>query len=147
MTAAPDPKTPRSGETFAQWYDRQGLRHFSAREFTRYFERTGNSYPPRRIWPNILPTMHVLDDLREELGVPILLTSTYRSPEYNRRVGGAARSQHMEFRAADIQATGTSPQRVFDTLKMFRSQGRFAGGLGRYNTFTHIDTRGRNATW
>jgi hypothetical protein len=28
-----------------------------------------------------------------------------------------------------------------------RSTGLFQGGVGRYGSFTHIDTRGSNADW
>jgi len=28
-----------------------------------------------------------------------------------------------------------------------RSRGHFRGGVGRYSSFTHIDTRGRNVDW
>lgn len=37
-----------------------------------------------------------LDELRERAGVPMIITSSYRSPSYNRRVGGAADSAHSD---------------------------------------------------
>jgi uncharacterized protein YcbK (DUF882 family) len=37
-----------------------------------------------------------LDALREEVGVPMRITSSYRSPIYNSRVGGATDSAHMD---------------------------------------------------
>lgn len=43
-----------------------------------------------------------LERLRLELGRPIKITSGYRCPTYNQRVGGAARSQHLLGKAADI---------------------------------------------
>ena len=44
---------------------------------------------------------HVLEPLRRRFGV-IRVTSGYRCPELNRRVGGVSRSQHMRGEAADI---------------------------------------------
>lgn len=37
-----------------------------------------------------------LDRLRKEAGVPITITSSYRSPEYNEGVGGASNSAHTD---------------------------------------------------
>lgn len=37
-----------------------------------------------------------LDRLRKTAGVPIVITSSYRSPEYNRGVGGAKDSAHTD---------------------------------------------------
>ena len=39
-------------------------------------------------------TLDKLQALREWLGVPLIVTSAYRDPEHNRRVGGAKHSQH-----------------------------------------------------
>lgn len=37
-----------------------------------------------------------LQALRNALGKPMIINSAYRSPEHNRRVGGAKASQHLE---------------------------------------------------
>jgi hypothetical protein len=59
----------------------------------------------------------VLDPLREALGMSIRVNSGYRSPALNARIGGAAKkSQHMEGKAADIQAPGMSVVEVFKTI-------------------------------
>ncbi len=139
--------------SFNDWFATQGFRHFGAGEFTRYFARergnVRNSTPPKRLWKNIIPTLRIVDDLRASFDQPCILISSYRSPEYNRAVGGAALSQHVQFTALDIRIQGVSPQRVYDRLLQWRREGRFAGGLGLYpsSSFVHIDTRGRNATW
>jgi uncharacterized protein YcbK (DUF882 family) len=140
-------------ETFSEWFAAQKFRHFGAREFTSYFtrERKGisNSTPPKRLWKNIVPTLRIVDELRESFGKPCRILSSYRSPDYNRAVGGAPLSQHKEFTALDITFDGVSPQRVYDRLLEWRKAGKFTGGLGFYpsSEFVHIDTRGRNATW
>lgn len=43
----------------------------------------------------------VLDPLREKVG-PIIVNSGYRSPEYNKKVGGVPTSQHCNGQAVDI---------------------------------------------
>lgn len=137
------PKLP----TFEQWFKQQGFRHFSAREFTSYFEREHNTYPPREMWPNIVPTLRILDNLRSAIGQPIRITSSYRSPEYNERVGGKSKSLHLQFNAIDFQVSGMTPHEVVSILLRWRSQHEFEGGIGLYSTFVHLDTRGYNATW
>ena len=139
--------------TFTDWFNEQGFQHFSASEFESYFaaQRKGvkNSQPPKLLWKNIVPTLRIVDELRESFGKPCRILSSYRSPDYNRKVGGAALSQHKEFTALDIAFDGVSLQRVYDRLIEWRKAGKFTGGLGLYPSsgFVHIDTRGNNATW
>ena len=58
----------------------------------------------------------VLDPLREELGVPIRVTSGYRSPDVNAAVGGSRTSRHMLGLAADIKARGFNARQVVDCI-------------------------------
>ena len=147
-----NPNEPLLNEPFEYWFARQKFRHFSAREFTSYFETTRrgvrNSAPPRPMWKLILPALRVVDELRADLGRPIVILSSYRSPAYNAAISGAAKaSYHMRFQALDIAVSGMAPPEVFEALKKRRDRGEFAGGLGLYRTFVHIDSRGSNATW
>ncbi|MCH5215336.1 MAG: peptidase M15 [Muribaculaceae bacterium] len=45
---------------------------------------------------------HLLDPVRDRLGMPIYVNSGYRCNKLNRAVGGAFRSFHLLGRAADI---------------------------------------------
>ncbi len=123
------------------------LRHFSPQEITSYAHRPGNTLPPRALWINIIETLWVMDHLRELLGQPITLTSIYRSPSYNRKVGGASASQHLRNRAIDFKVRNVSPTVARNRLLKLRQAGMFKGGIGLYSTFVHVDTRGSNATW
>ena len=58
----------------------------------------------------------VLDPLREATGSAINISSGYRGPELNARIGGAKTSQHMEGRAADIQSHGMSVLELFKAV-------------------------------
>ena len=139
--------------TFKDWFESQGIQHFGAGEFESYCaaRRSGvkNSQPPKRLWQNILPTLRIVDDLRASVGKPCRILSSYRSPDYNRAVGGATHRQHLEFNALDIAFDGVSPRQVYERLLEWRKAGKFTGGLGLYPSsgFVHIDTRGSNATW
>ena len=142
-----------SNQSLTDWFNAQGIRHFSAAEFTRYFaaQRNGvkNSPPAQAIWKRILPTLRIVDELRASFGKPCRILSSYRSPAYNKVVGGAPMSLHLGFNALDIAFDGVSPQQVYDRLIEWRKAGKFTGGLGLYQSsgFVHIDTRGSNATW
>jgi len=134
-------------EDFVDWFNEQKFRNFKSHEFTNYFDRNLNTYPPKSKWKNIVPTLRVLDDLRDEIRMPIRITSSYRSNKYNDNCGGAPKSLHKEFKALDFQVTGANPSWLFSKLDRMRRQGEFEGGLGLYSTFVHVDTRGSNATW
>ena len=138
-------------ELYTAFLKKLRLRHFSPHEITSYAEqvRKGvkNSLPPEELWENIVPTLWVLDQFRHQYGKPVRLTSIFRSEKYNSSVGGARWSQHKVNGACDIQVTGMTPTQVFNRLKKMRDGGSFRGGLGKYDTFTHIDTRGNNATF
>lgn len=127
------------------------LRHFSAEEIISYGDavRNGvaNSLPEEELWANILEPLWVLDSLRSFFDQPIRITSTYRSPDYNRAVGGASRSRHLVNNAIDFKVEGVTPMKASAKLNEFRSVGMFQGGIGTYATFTHLDTRGENRTW
>lgn len=82
-----------------------------------------------------------LQVLRDRVGVPVVITSGYRCPAYNRRpepngVGGATQSQHMLGRAADIQVQGYTPQQIAEIAKELGFS-----FIGIYDTFTHVDVR------
>lgn len=136
---------------FTKWFNRHKFQHFTAPEFTSYFEVTRrgvtNSYPPEAAWPEIIHALRVVDELRAHFGKPIVLLSSYRNSEYNKRCGGVSNSQHRYFRALDICMVGVQPRELYNVLLEWRREGRFTGGLGLYPTFVHIDTRGYNATW
>lgn len=80
--------------------------------------------------------MDKLQELRTFLGKPILVTSAYRSPEHNRAVGGAKKSQHLLGRAFDCMMTNHDPA-------AFEAAARHVGftGFGFYekHNFIHID--------
>ena len=61
---------------------------------------------------------NVLQPLRDMLGMPVVVTSGYRSPEVNKAVGGAPGSQHLRGQAADIVVAGE---------EYFPPRGRHAG--------------------
>jgi len=85
-------------------------------------------------------TVELLDKVREFYNAPVHINSGYRTPEYNRRIGGAKHSQHCKGTAADFTVTGVTPQKVRADIRSGKIFGKHNGGLGSYPSFTHIDT-------
>ena len=47
-----------------------------------------------------------LEVLRSRAGAPIIINSGYRSPQLNKKIGGAANSNHLTGCAVDIRTSG-----------------------------------------
>ena len=88
-------------------------------------------------------TIGVLDQVREHFDSPVVINSGCRCAAHNKYIGGAKKSQHVFGRAADIVVKGVSPSVVANYIETIMT----GGGIGRYETFTHIDTRTKPARW
>lgn len=107
-----------------------------------------NGAPPEELYENLERLCMQLEVLREHLGAPITVISGYRSPEFNTKIGGARRSQHMQATASDIKVKGVEPRAVHRAILRLIKEGRMEqGGLGLYETFVHYDVRGHKARW
>ena len=112
------------------------------------FKCRDGSNVPDDLMDNVKLLCENLQVLRDHLEKPIRVISGYRSPRYNRRIGGARRSQHMLAKAADIRVYGISPLELKREIEKLIKEGKMMkGGVGLYRTFTHYDVRGRNARW
>jgi uncharacterized protein YcbK (DUF882 family) len=80
-----------------------------------------------------------LEELRSIVGRPIVIVSGYRCRVHNRAVGGAARSQHVLGRAADLQPRIATPEQA--------KRAGFKGIGTRGPWVVHVDVRGAPATW
>ena len=145
-----------------RFIDALGLRYFAGREFTPYWSRSRrgvrNGVPPEVLWRNVIPVLVVLDHFRHAHGAPVSMTSTYRRPAYNAVLPDTAPdSYHMDFVAIDFQSTKGTPAQWAARLDAMRGkryplpsgQGliEFRGGIGIYDTFCHVDTRGYDFDW
>ena len=140
---------------YQQYLDAQGLGQVapmrsllrSARSW-RECHASEFALPPPPLWPNLLPTLRVLRDLRAAgLVDPTLAASGYRDPELNQCAGGAARSRHVSNNALDFDLRASADV-VTRLCEYWRRQGpALKMGLGFYtDTRIHLDTSGFR-TW
>ena len=101
---------------------------------------------PRSVMENIFKLSDQLQILRDIYGA-IDVNSAYRCKSHNESIGSKSTSQHILGKAADITA-GLKPGELADVIEedIDNNVVKF-GGLGRYNTFTHVDVRDSKARW
>ena len=131
--------------------DENKIKYFTAKEILnasgtkKYVDK---DIPAELIY-NIIPTIKVLDEIREWYGYPIYLNCSYRDPVHNKKVGGAKSSLHLKFNAVDFSIADKNKLKEIYTHLVFQDDIYHynflpkAGsmGLGLYNTFIHLDTR------
>ncbi|MGE5353431.1 MAG: D-Ala-D-Ala carboxypeptidase family metallohydrolase [Acidobacteriota bacterium] len=131
--------------------EKYGIRDFTEGELFR------KCIPPAVLYENILPTLCILQKIRDTIGVPIFIHSAYRDPVYNYRVHGAIHSLHLKFNALDFSPLRFDSAQVrnlfYDIVSgKFNLEMQWKGnlisvneklmGIGLYPAFIHLDTRG-----
>jgi uncharacterized protein YcbK (DUF882 family) len=86
----------------------------------------------------------VLQKIRTHFGKSVTINSAYRTPTYNKKIGGETYSQHQYGTAADIVVKGISPKKVAAYVETLLPK---KGGIGIYPTFTHVDVRETKSRW
>lgn len=82
--------------------------------------------------------IEVLEEIRNQTGKPILVSSGYRTQEYNRKIGGAELSYHMYGCAADIWSMYHEPRELAKIADEVMDE---TGGIIVHDTYVHIDVR------
>ena len=146
---------PRLGNllpTYIHFLQTLKLKHVNIKKLiqphTKSLGGVANTLPPKQLWRNIRNTLNVIDGLAQSLELsPSEYVSVYRSPAYNAKCRGAkSNSYHLRNNAIDIKFP-CPPGKVTAMAKEMRAAGLFRGGIGRYRSFTHVDTRGKNSDW
>jgi uncharacterized protein YcbK (DUF882 family) len=101
--------------------------------------RGTKTLPEQGIDPKLL---ELLESIRAHFDAPVKINSGYRSPEHNRKVGGAKGSYHVKGMAADIVVRGVPASKVY----LYLNETHY-GGVGAYQRFTHVDVREGKARW
>lgn len=85
----------------------------------------------------IIAMAEELQVVRDYIGSPIIITSAYRTPDWNKRVGGVKNSYHTTGEAVDIKVNGMKP---YDLAVYVAALTEFTG-YGIANNFVHLDMR------
>jgi uncharacterized protein YcbK (DUF882 family) len=103
---------------------------------------------PDELKSNVQALADQLQILRDYLNEPIHINSGYRTPAYNKKIGGKPNSYHMKAMAADITVKSKTPKQLASVVEKLISNGTLKiGGMGVYNGFIHVDTRKVKARW
>ena len=86
----------------------------------------------------------LLQKIRDHFGVAVVINSGYRTSAYNKKVGGVSNSQHVKGTAADIVVKCVDPLTVGQYVEYIMPD---HGGIGVYQTFTHVDVRSNRSRW
>lgn len=160
---------PAASMSLDDYIQDNGVEHFTATEVrTLRRLRVVAPEPPRRIWPNIIPTLWLAEELRSRMrddprapaDMGLIVGNGYRPRDLNRRAGGVWRSPHIPFRAIDLDlprgvSGDTEAMETFyrHTAEIFLEHRHEYGiGLGLYRAWkgnrVHLDTgRRRSAHW
>lgn len=91
------------------------MKYFTINELTKTSTGISNIPNAEQVANLIYLVENLLDKAREELAMPITVTSGYRSEAVNRRVGGVATSQHTKGEAVDLVCGDNA--KLFNILK------------------------------
>lgn len=91
------------------------MKYFTINELTKTSTGISNIPNAEQIANLTYLVENLLDKAREQLGMPITVTSGYRSEKVNKAVGGVATSQHTKGEAVDLVCRDNA--RLFNILK------------------------------
>ena len=117
--------------------DMQLTKNFKLSEFQ------GNDPIPQDYIGNVKEVAIQLQKVRDLLGKPIIITSGYRSPAHNKKIGGATYSQHLTGKAVDSKMVGVNVNKYLAYLVRYTS----FNGFGIANSYIHCDTRPNFTVW
>ena len=95
---------------------------------------------PEKLIPNVVKLSANLQTLRDELGESLTINSAYRSPKWNKAVGGAPNSMHLQAKASDLVCKSKTPKQLKAVIEKLIKAGKMQdGGVGLYPSFVHYD--------
>jgi uncharacterized protein YcbK (DUF882 family) len=91
-------------------------------------------------------TVALLEKVRQHFNSAVNVHCGCRCKAHNAVVGGELNSMHLptSCRAVDFDVEGHSPNEVADFVETLLPN---TGGIGRYDSFTHMDNRPVKARW
>lgn len=129
----------------------QLTKHFTLSELasSSIAQKNGiNNTPNEAVIDNLIIVCEGLEVIRKEAGLPIVITSGYRSKELNRHpdIKGSETSQHLDGQAADINIPGMAVEELFQLIKMLVRQGNINVDqcIQEFDRWVHVSFRYKN---
>lgn len=124
-------------------------KYFTLNEFLRSDKATANKIteqfsPKKYIIDNIVRLAEFLDELREYLGYPIIITSGYRCTRLNEAIKGDETSAHLTGNAADIKPGNGKQMSEFKSDVMLFCQNYVKSGR-KFDQY--INEKSGNSEW
>ena len=125
--------------------------HFKLEEFTRSdtAKMKGIDNTPSDLVVKNLRALceNTLEPLRQRIGLPLHISSGYRSPELNMAIGGTSNSQHCEGKAADIICFGMTITDLFEEASKFVPYDQCIHEFGRWVHLSYSNPLRRMKLW
>ena len=121
------------------------------KQLTKNFHRSefdckDGTVVPLKYKNNLIKLATNLQVIRDVIGVPITISSGYRTESHNTKVSGAKNSQHLTASAADLHQSKLNPMVLYCLIELLVEKKEIdEGGVFLYDTFVHYDIRGVKA--
>lgn len=97
--------------------------------------------PKLVITPELVEHAQMMQELRDWYGRPLEVSSWYRTPGFNRLVGGASNSAHLDGRATDIDNIPPAWfERFITAWQVICANHKKVGGIELYSWGMHFDS-------
>jgi uncharacterized protein YcbK (DUF882 family) len=97
---------------------------------------------PREWEDRAVVLARVFEAIRASMGMSLIVNSAYRTVAHNEAVKGGTNSQHLAGRALDLTYAGCVDTLYGRVVQLAETMEEI-GGIGRYDSFVHVDTRPR----
>lgn len=95
---------------------------------------------PESLIPAVKELAKNLQVLRDEIGETLTINSGYRSPAWNKKIGGVKNSMHLKAMASDLVCKSLTPKQLKAVIEKLIKEGKMKnGGIGLYPSFVHYD--------
>lgn len=120
----------------------------SANFYLREFACTDGTPVPGIYMDNVKTLAIQLEVIRRAAGCPLLINSGFRTPIYNRKIGGKSKSQHLVAKAVDLHTRHHTPKELHKLIiKLIKAGEIIDGGVGLYPSFVHYDIGPAGRRW
>ena len=143
MALSPNPIAPRNTTGALR---KMLSKNFALAEFIKPEEvREFRDHPMRALLEHRLTAVaSTLQQVRDELGHALIVTSGWRSRQRNKAVGGSKTSDHPEGWCADVRSPYISPRKLAACFVSAKSRGLIAfDQLIIYRTHVHVSVNPR----